>query len=714
MKTNTIIKRVIDVALTVTLLLLMAFQVTEQLAHEWLGVTMFVLTIVHQILNRRFYMTIFKGKYNALRVFQLIVNTLLLLSFVCTALSGMMMSRFATPFMNGLLPSSVVRQGHLAMSHWSFALMGLHLGLHFGIITSKLKNRTVRIILRIVMTGISVCGFYLFFKSDMLNYMLFKNPFAFLDYEKAWWLVILDNLAMIVAWAFAAYLLSLFLRLIIKKDKRKPALLYALLLIVVIVSGIVLNTVLNPQQTSATLSWSAPQNDPTQSESPTQSVSKDNKEISDNYILIKGGSFLMGSPESENWRGDDETQHEVTVADFYISPYEITQAEYHQVMGKNPSTFTGDDLPVDNISYIEALQFANKKSEIEGLNPVYTISNQTITWNRSANGYRLPTEAEWEYACRAGTTTPFNLEHSLGANEANFYGHYPYEIEENYFDNSALTAKPGEYRMTTVAVGSFTPNVWGLYDMHGNVNEWCFDIYGAYNTNDTDNPYGAESGTRHVYRGGGWNDFGKNMRSAYRAAGTADMRSYNLGVRLVRNAGESELSAVTVSDESVKGTSGGKVLIVYYSWSGNTRGVAQEIQKQTNADIFEIELVTPYSTDYNTVLMQAQEAQHHQDRPAIKGTIDNIDQYDTIILGYPNWWASIPMPIATFLEQYDLSGKIILPFCSHGGGRFGQSLTAIAKLAPNSNIGEGLSVHYSGGDTLSRDVASWLEATGIQ
>ena len=219
MKSKTIIKRVVDVALTVTLLLLMAFQVTEQLAHEWLGVTMFALTIVHQLLNRKYYAALFKGRYNALRVFQLIVNTLLLLSFVCTALSGMMMSRFATPFMNGILPSSVVRQGHLALSHWSFVLMGLHLGLHFGIITSRMKNRTVRIVLAVVMTGISVYGFYLFFSSDILNYMLFKNPFAFLDYSKPWWLVLLENLAMLLAWAFAAYLLSLGL----KKLSRKSA-----------------------------------------------------------------------------------------------------------------------------------------------------------------------------------------------------------------------------------------------------------------------------------------------------------------------------------------------------------------------------------------------------------------------------------------------------------------------------------------------------------
>ena len=219
LKSNVIVKRVVDVALTVTLLLLMAFQVTEQLAHEWLGITMFVLTIIHQILNRKYYAAIFKGKYHPLRIFQLIVNILLLLSFVCTALSGMMMSRFATPFMNGILPSTIVRQGHLALSHWSFVLMGLHLGLHFGIITSKLKNRTVKIVAGAVMGGVSVYGFYLFFKSDILKYTLFQNPFAFLDYSKAWWPVLLENLSMLLAWAFAAYLLSLGLKKLMRKKR---------------------------------------------------------------------------------------------------------------------------------------------------------------------------------------------------------------------------------------------------------------------------------------------------------------------------------------------------------------------------------------------------------------------------------------------------------------------------------------------------------------
>ena len=124
-----------------------------------------------------------------------------------------------------------------------------------------------------------------------------------------------------------------------------------------------------------------------------------------------------------------------------------------------------------------------------------------MTWDHSAAGYRLPTEAEWEYACRAGTETPFNLEKSLDASEANFYGHYPYEIEENYFNDSVLEARPGQYRGKTVPVGSFSPNTWGLYDCHGNVNEWCWDYYGPYNPTQNADPTGAPDGTRHVYRG---------------------------------------------------------------------------------------------------------------------------------------------------------------------------------------------------------------------
>ena len=237
-------------------------------------------------------------------------------------------------------------------------------------------------------------------------------------------------------------------------------------------------------------------------------------------------------------------------------------------------------------------------------------------------------------------------------------------------------------------------------------------IITAYETAKTADPTGPETGTRHVYRGGGWNDFAKNMRSAYRAAGQSDMKSYNLGVRLVRNADKAPAGALTVK-ENIQPVKSGKILIAYFSWSGNTRDIANNIHGRIDSDIVELTPVDPYSTDYNTVLMEAQEDQHRQARPELNEHIDNMEQYDIILLGYPNWWASIPMPIATFLESYDLSGKTIIPFCSHGGGRFGQSLTAIAKLAPDSAIGEGLSVHYSGGSTLNDDINEWLEKNGI-
>lgn len=432
----------------------------------------------------------------------------------------------------------------------------------------------------------------------------------------------------------------------------------------------------------------------------------------ENFVLISGGTFEMGSPDTEAWRSEDETQHTVTVSDFYMSMYEVTQAEYTEVTGSNPSSFSGDMLPVETVSWLDAIRYCNARSELEGLQPTYSIEGQTVTWNRSADGYRLPTEAEWEYACRAGTTTPFHTENSISAEEANYYGHYPYEIEDNYFSQSNLDTKPGEYRQTTVDVNSFSPNGWGLYNMHGNVGEWVWDYYGAYSAEEQNNPTGAETGTLRVYRGGGWNDFAKNMRSAYRAAMAEDKSSFNIGIRLVRNAVSGPGSVVSTGKENAEST-GGRVLIAYFSWGGNTEGIAEEIQSQTGADLFEITLVNPYSTDYNTVLDEAQRAQNEQARPELATHVENMEEYDTILLGYPNWWASIPMPIASFLEEYDFSGKTIIPFCSHGGGRFGQSLTAIAKLVPDAVMGEALAVHYSGGNSLPEDVTEWLETNGI-
>lgn len=448
------------------------------------------------------------------------------------------------------------------------------------------------------------------------------------------------------------------------------------------------------------------------SESDTLEVS--NMIIPDDFVLIKGGTFQMGSPETEAWRSADETQHPVVISDFYMSKYELTQKEYEEITGNNPSNFSGENLPVENISWLDAIAYCNARSEKDGLTPVYTIDGQNVSWDRSANGYRLPTEAEWEYACRAGTTTPFYMEKSPSAEDANYYGHYPYEIEDNYFSQGNLEVKPGEYRQTTVPVDSFYENPYGLYNMHGNVGELVWDYYGEYPTEEQTDPTGPSSGTLRVYRGGGWNDFAKNMRSAYRATLEQNKGSFNIGLRLVRNA-VSGMGSVSGTDlQNASPNSGGKILIAYFSWGGNTKGVAEEIQQQTGADLFEITMVHPYSSDYNTVLDEAQRDQNAQARPELATHVENMEQYDTIMLGYPNWWASIPMPIASFLEEYDFSGKTILPFCSHGGGRFGQSLTAIAKLAPNATMGEALSIHYSGGTELSSDVTDWLNSNGIQ
>ena len=721
---NARIKKIVDICMTALLLCLMSYQVTGETLHEWIGLGMTVALIVHHILNIKWYGALFKGKYNAYRIVTTVINTLLLASIALTAFCGMSMSNHAVPFLYGMADMVFTRTAHLALSFWSFILMGLHLGLHLPAMTAKVKpGKTVQAVLTVTFTVVAGFGLCLFIRNGIPGYITFRTHFAFFDYEKAAILVFLENIAIAFFFVFVG---ANTVRLIRSLNSKKNPLIPVASVLAAVLIGLVMSALL--PGSSAAPDWGVTQETAAVPDHAVQSATLGNQSanpdrekenrmdpsaINDGFVLIQGGTYLMGSPENENWRIEDETRHQVTVSAFYIDPNEATQAEYARLMGENPSSYLGDALPVESISWLDAIRFANAKSEDAGLTPAYTIRESGIIWDRSANGYRLPTEAEWEYACRAGTVTPFNTETSISTREANYWGSYPYEIEENYFNTSALETKPGSFEGRTTPVGSYPANAFGLYDMHGNVNEWCWDYYGAYDENALTDPTGAAAGTRHIYRGGGWNDFAKNLRSAYRAAGQSDLRYSNLGVRLVRNADHEIRGTVTAAESASYSTRAGKTLIAYYSWGGNTRGIANEIQRQTGADLLEITLAHPYSTDYSTVLMEAQEDQHIQARPELSNPPDSIEEYDTILLGYPNWWASIPMPIATFLESYDFSGKTILPFCSHGGGRFGQSLTAIAKLTPNAVMGEGLAINYSGGASMPADVTAWLDANHI-
>jgi formylglycine-generating enzyme required for sulfatase activity len=245
-------------------------------------------------------------------------------------------------------------------------------------------------------------------------------------------------------------------------------------------------------------------------------------------IFIRGGTFTMGSPSFEIDRKKDEIQHPVTVASFYMGKYEVTQKEYKDLMRVNYILYEGDNLPMSAVTFLEAIEYCNRLSQREGLTPAYTVKGYEVAWDRTANGYRLPTEAEWEYACRAGSITPFNTGNNITTNQANYNGNYPY-------NNNAK----GTYRRRPIEVGSFSPNSWGLYDMHGNVAEMCWDIYvdGAPGINR------SWPSTFHTYndllvvRGGGFNSKADLVRSASR--GTLYLNNISwmteVGFRIVRN-----------------------------------------------------------------------------------------------------------------------------------------------------------------------------------
>ena len=223
------------------------------------------------------------------------------------------------------------------------------------------------------------------------------------------------------------------------------------------------------------------------------------------FVWIKPGSFMMGSPKEEKERGGDETQHKVTLTKgFYMGVYTVTQEQWKEVMGNNPSEFKGEkNLPVEMVSWDDCQAFIKKLRE------------------KDKKPYRLPTEAEWEYSCRAGTTTPFHFGETISTDQANYNGTYTYG-----------NGKKGLLRLKTTPVGSFPANAWGLHDMHGNIWQWCQDWFGDYPQDDVVDPQGPEKGKFRVRRGGSWGYHPLNCRSAFRTWSEPGHRSSLFGCRL--------------------------------------------------------------------------------------------------------------------------------------------------------------------------------------
>jgi formylglycine-generating enzyme required for sulfatase activity len=211
---------------------------------------------------------------------------------------------------------------------------------------------------------------------------------------------------------------------------------------------------------------------------------------------IPPGNFVMGSPPGETDRYDDEVPHRVTLTKgIWLGVYPVTQAQWQKVMKNNPSCFTGEDRPVEQVSWDDCQEFCRKLSVREG------------------KTYRLPTEAEWEYACRAGTTTAY------------CFGDDPALLNDYawHLGNSFIQTHP---------VGQKKANAWGLFDVHGNVWQWCQDWYGDYPRADQVDPQGPARGSFRVLRGGGWNDDPQGCRSAFRSWFGPGLRSRDLGCRL--------------------------------------------------------------------------------------------------------------------------------------------------------------------------------------
>lgn len=235
-------------------------------------------------------------------------------------------------------------------------------------------------------------------------------------------------------------------------------------------------------------------------------------------VPIPGGTFRMGSPESEEGRfGDEGPVHEVRISAFECMRLLVTRRLYREIVGTDPGWPQGeaDDRPVNYVNWFEAAAFCNLLSEREGLELCYQVKKDVVTWQRAANGYRLLTEAEWEFACRAGSTTRWSFGDDEGA------------LAEHAWFSGNSSDKPQP-------VGRKKPNAWGLHDMHGNVYEWCWDRFGLYFEGISRDPKGPREGEGRVLRGGPFINGPRTLRSANRFRVLPEVRDVDLGFRCAR------------------------------------------------------------------------------------------------------------------------------------------------------------------------------------
>ena len=260
--------------------------------------------------------------------------------------------------------------------------------------------------------------------------------------------------------------------------------------------------------------------------------------------LIQAGGFNMGSPADEPHREADEGLHRVEITrPFLMGATEVTQQQWNMVMGSGPSYFTscGFDCPVEQVSWFDAVRFCNKLSEMEGLTSCYTLEQKQVAWDRDCNGYYLPTEAQWEYAARAGSETAF----PNGAITQAVCGPEPGLEQIGWYCRNSRVHYQGCYDATGYdgpecagvhPVGQKQPNAWGLYDMNGNVMEWVWDCYAKdYGAGPADDPTGPDCGDHRVVRGGSWIGYARTCRSADRQDFMPDFRSSDLGFRVARS-----------------------------------------------------------------------------------------------------------------------------------------------------------------------------------